>query len=676
MTRRAQIRAVLIVSLVVPLAARGVCPPSCANPGGGAVPTDCQAEFAAPGLRLNFPASDPSRPRRPMEVRCFDGDPSCDVDGVANGACEFDIDVCLRNPDPALPSCTPADVTAVTVRPASDPQVAALQSALNALLPATTNVCTTGQTLTVPLKGPDSVGHFQRARKRVRLHAATATGTDADFVRLTCIPRGWPTHGYDFRNTRATPVETRISAGNASTLVQKWDLNLQTAIGAVSTNGVTSTPTVGFGLVFVGSWDGFIVAANQKTGTLRWKYDTQSQGIGLAPGVTGSVTLTADGRALAGDSTGVVHCLDARTGRLLWKAVIGSASVDQIWASPTVYGNRVYIGIASHSDQPCTHGRLVALDLDTGAVLWTRFTIPDKICHDDTAIACTTDADCPSGSCIDARGAGVTATVATDATGENVYMTTVGCFTFPSIGDEDSIFKIDAATGNVVWKTRVNPPEQFAACANDGAVECRSSADCAFVGGGPCNTKAFYHDFGFLNGPIVVDADDGMSGTRTLVVAGSKNGTLYARDETTGAAVWTRAVVPQPVTPGFAGFGLFNGGVGFVNDRFFAALYDHVPSIATPPKHLMAFSAVDGSTAWEDEIGVSWGSVGIGNGLVAVGTLVANEVYLYDVASGVRKRTLVTPETVAGGPSIVEGVVYVPYGVGGPHGGVVAYGLP
>src|SRR5262249_57145620 len=103
------------------------------------------------------------------------------------------------------------DVTAATVRPAKDPQVAALQSALTALLPATTNVCTTGHTLTVPLKGPDAVGHFQRARKRLRLHAVTAAGTDADFVRLTCIPRGWPPHGYDFRTTPATPAATRSS---------------------------------------------------------------------------------------------------------------------------------------------------------------------------------------------------------------------------------------------------------------------------------------------------------------------------------------------------------------------------------------------------------------------------------------------------------------------------------
>ena len=94
---------------------------------------------------------------------------------------------------------------------------------------------------------------------------------------------------------------------------------------------------------------------------------------------------------------------------------------------------------------------------------------------------------------------------------------------------------------------------------------------------------------------------------------------LYARDPLTGAAVWTRVVRPSPVTPSFAGFGLFNGAVGFANDRFFAALYDFTPPIVGPPKHLQAFSAVDGSMAWEDEIGPSWSGVGIANGLVIMG---------------------------------------------------------
>jgi polyvinyl alcohol dehydrogenase (cytochrome) len=687
MTHTRPSRSLLALALPVVLgssiAARAACPPSCAIPGGGTAATDCQAEFSGTGLRLNYKPFDPLHPKPGKEVRCFDGDATCDTDGVADNACVFDVDVCLRNADPNLPLCTPADVSAVTVKgTTADPELAALQSALSGLLPATSNVCTSGRTLTVPLKGPDALGRFKLGKKKVKLSAVTAGGIDADTLKLTCLPRGWPSHGYDRRNSRATPLETTLSPANASGLVQKWSLDLAAAIGT-NNNAVTGTPAVGFGNVYIGSWNGFVVAVKQKSGTIKWKYDTQSQSTpGLVPGVSGSVTLTADGRALAGDSNAMLHCLNAKNGKLLWKTDLreGLASADQVWASPTVAGNRVFIGVASHSDNPCTNGRLMALDLDTGAILWSQQNVPAKICTTDTAITCALDADCPNGgTCVTGRGAGVTATVATDQSGDVVYMNTVGCYTFPSIGDSDSLFKLDAATGTTIWKTRVTPPEQFAACAGDPSVDCRGSADCAFVGG-PCNTKAFYHDFGFLNGPLVVEADDGMSGTRELVVSGSKDGSLYALDPTTGAPLWVRAVRPVPVTPSFAGFGLFDGAVGFAhvggNDRFFAALYDFTPPLIGPPKHLQAFSAVDGSTAWEDEIGGSFSGVGIGGGLVAMGTLSAANVYVYDATTGVRLKTLPIPSMTSAGPSIVDGTIYVGYGLGGPVGGLVAFGLP
>jgi len=335
----------------------------------------------------------------------------------------------------------------------------------------------------------------------------------------------------------------------------------------------------------------------------------------------------------------------------------------------------VYIGIASHNDNPCTHGRLAALDLDTGNVLWTLKLVPDRICNSDTSIACTSDADCGTGTCAEGRGAGVTATVATDPSGSSVYVNMVGCFTFPSIGDEDSILKVDAATGGVVWKTRLDPPERFGACANDGSIECRDSADCAFVTG-PCVTTSIHHDFGFLNGPLVVHADDGLGGTRELVVSGSKDGSLYARDPSNGSEVWTRAVAPKPVTPAFAGFGLFNGGVGFVANHFVAALNDLVPTLTSPPEHWMAFNPVDGSTTWQDEIGASWGSIGAGGGLVVVGTNATNVLYVYDATNGTRLATLPMPDVVSSGASIVDGTIYVGYGIFGSTGGVRAFGLP
>lgn len=674
------------IILSVPLAAYAVCPPSCPITGGGPAETDCHAEFAT-AQRLNFPPHDPAAPEPARELRCFDGDAGCDVGGAFDHMCVFDIDVCLRNADPNLASCTPSDIVAVEVEGTDAcTDLAALQTALDSLLPATSNVCTQGQMVGVPVGRADANNVVGRGQKTVRLTVRTQDGTTVeDRLELSCLPRGWASHGYNHANHRSTPFEVAISPSNIARLELKWRADFGPS--------VTSTPLVGNGLVYATTWAGDVHALRPENGEIAWTHHSTGAAIG-------SAALTADGRLLATAGTLVV-CLDATDGKLLWSHDVRVDEFDTVWASPQVANGRVFIGVASVSDTPCVQGRLFALDLDTGEELWTLETVPDQVCDNDTAIECTGDGDCAGGTCVKGRGGGITATVAVDPTGEIVYMNTVGCYTFPSIGDSDSIFKIDAASGDVIWKKRVQPPEQFAFCPMDGAKDCRTQADCAT---GQCRPKSNFHDFGFLNGPMLVDADDGAGGIRSLVASASKDGTLYALDPADGMIVWTNPVRPTPVTPSFAGFGLFNGAPGFANGRFFATL-DGFPTFRPPlTEHLYAFDASDGSTVWQEEIGVSWGSVGIANGVVfagagtfgpdyrcaddeslaciedvdcPTGTCVPRGIwYAYDASSGERLREFALPANVASGASIVDGNVYVGYGIFGGGGGVAAFELP
>ena len=80
-----------------------------------AIPRSIARPSSRAHLQLNYPSFDPAHPKPGKEVRCFDGDAGCDLDDAANHACVFDVDVCLRNSDPALPGCMPADVTGVSV---------------------------------------------------------------------------------------------------------------------------------------------------------------------------------------------------------------------------------------------------------------------------------------------------------------------------------------------------------------------------------------------------------------------------------------------------------------------------------------------------------------------------------------------------------------------------------
>ena len=195
--------------------------------------------------------------------------------------------------------------------------------------------------------------------------------------------------------------------------------------------------------VYVGSWDRNLYALDPRTGALKWSFRIEGGGI------QGAVTLLPDSSdILFGDGWSTVYRLDGRTGDVRWQTRIGNKDVDQIWSGVTVGGGRVFAGIASHSDNPCTNGRTAALDLETGEVLWERQNVPERVCKTDTAIACDDASDCPeNGECVRGVGAGVSAQPVVSADGKWVYANAVGCYTFPSIGDSDSIMKLDAATG-------------------------------------------------------------------------------------------------------------------------------------------------------------------------------------------------------------------------------------
>jgi len=456
------------------------------------------------------------------------------------------------------------------------------------------------------------------------------------------------------------PQDVPITPANAGNLAIKWSFPLA--------KGVTSSPTVNAGLVYATSWDGSIYALDEDTGVPAWSFDTGSSGV---LGIQSGVAIAPDGDVVFGDSRSVLWRRDGLTGAAVWSVTLGDPVVDHIWSTPTISNGRVYAGIASHSDQPCTRGRTVAVDLATGGPLWTRQNVPDRICRNDTDVSCLVDADCGAGNtCVDAKGAGVTASPVVDPTGTSLYVNTIGCYTFPSVADSDSIMKLDAATGNPQWVRRVNPPEQFGYCSNAPATECGTAADC---GGAACTTKPYYHDFGFVNGPHLATVPDGLGGTKTIVVSASKNGSIYALNETDGTPAWTNTVLPTPVSPSFAGYGLFNGAMGFDAGRFYAALYAFIPATVPAPEHFMAVDAATGGTLWTDEIGTSWGHVSAQNGVAFVGTNTAAALYAYD-SDGNRLQTYTLPAISSSrATTTAQGSLYVGYGIFGSVGGVRAY---
>jgi len=160
--------------------------------GGGSRRRDCLATFDA---AVNLPAG------KPKHVRCVDGDPACDSDGVVNGLCSFEVSVCANST--FEPECTLNGVQSITIEnaidngdPKFDPAFQAVQAAVDGeIQPPTSDadLCTTPTVILVPIKGPIGNDRCGPRRKSLKLTALSQVidgriYKDKDKIKLQCLP--------------------------------------------------------------------------------------------------------------------------------------------------------------------------------------------------------------------------------------------------------------------------------------------------------------------------------------------------------------------------------------------------------------------------------------------------------------------------------------------------------
>lgn len=160
--------------------------------GGGSKSKDCLVVFDA---AANFPVG------KEKEVRCSDGDPTCDTDGAVNGSCSLAVRVCVN--DTSSTECTLSGVSQINVDHSFDngsdakfdPDFLALRQRIEQDLefPVTTaNTCTGTVTFKVPIKGPLGNNHCSRKRKKLKLRSqsipSAGLANDTDKLKLSCEP--------------------------------------------------------------------------------------------------------------------------------------------------------------------------------------------------------------------------------------------------------------------------------------------------------------------------------------------------------------------------------------------------------------------------------------------------------------------------------------------------------
>jgi polyvinyl alcohol dehydrogenase (cytochrome) len=461
----------------------------------------------------------------------------------------------------------------------------------------------------------------------------------------------WPVAGRDLTNSRSQPDERQISPSNVPSLHTKW----------IFTSGgdISATPTVADDAVYFPDWAGNLFAVNQKTGQMIWShqisdYDHFAGAIArVSPAVHGDDLIIGDI-----ESGNLVHpganvmAIDRHTGNLRWITQVDTHPAAIITGSPVVFNDVVYIGVSSSEESlavdptyPCCsfRGSIVALNANTGGVIWQTFDMPDNQGRPDGysggAVWQPPAIDPGRGSLY--IGTGNNYEVPQDVKNclaSASSSTAASCFAPDDLFD--AALALDLSTGRVKWSKRVQGEDVWTvACVrNPNPVSCPepNSPDFDLSGSGP---NLLPHMVGF----------------------GQKSGIYWAFNPNNGNLLWSSVVGPGSTLGGI------EWGTATDGNRIYVAItnggHKPYPLIDGTTITSGAWSALDpqtGKILWQTADpaqAIDSGSVSVANGVLYAPSYSGN-MHALDARTGKILWTFASGGSVIDGPSIVDGTVY------------------
>jgi alcohol dehydrogenase (cytochrome c) len=201
--------------------------------------------------------------------------------------------------------------------------------------------------------------------------AAQRPVTDEMLLGAASDAGNWIMAPRDYANTRHSPL-AQVTTGNVKKLVPVWSFSF----GVLDAQN--TTPLVLDGVMYVTSSHGRIFAVDARTGTMKWMYahpmpddigkmlccDVGNRGAALYKDKV--YYTTPDAHVIA---------LNRETGKVVWDVVLGDyKKAYTMTVAPLVVKGKVVVGM-SGAEYP-TRLWIEALNADTGAQAWRRYTIP------------------------------------------------------------------------------------------------------------------------------------------------------------------------------------------------------------------------------------------------------------------------------------------------------------
>ena len=276
----------------------------------------------------------------------------------------------------------------------------------------------------------------------------------------------WPGYG-GMNEAHYSPLK-EITDKNVGRLGLAWFHDIE-----VGPSSYTAPIAVGGVLYFAGGHS-VVHALDARTGKLLWRYDPEvwkvaGQKMRAAWGSRGIAY--ANGRVFTGTLDGRLIALDARTGKLLWSAMtIESDDKRYISGAPWVFKDKVVIGHGGADFAP-VRGYVTAYDQASGKQAWRFYTVPGDPKKGFESPAMAAAAKTWTGEWWKFGGGGtVWNAMAYDPRFNRLYIGTGNGSPWnqkirsPGGGDNlfiCSIVALDADTGEYVWHYQVNPGETW-----------------------------------------------------------------------------------------------------------------------------------------------------------------------------------------------------------------------
>jgi PQQ-dependent dehydrogenase (methanol/ethanol family) len=196
----------------------------------------------------------------------------------------------------------------------------------------------------------------------------------------------WLTNGRDYTEQRYSPLK-EIDASNVSKLGLAWYYDTGSDRGTVET-----TPIVSDGVMYATLPWSVVVALDARTGAEKWRWDPKINHMNFPPGSVGKPDKVRtgpsvccgpanrgvalyNGKVYVGTLDSRLVALDKDTGKIVWEVqTIGKNEDYSITGAPRIANGKVIIGNAG--GEYAVRGFVTAYDAETGKQIWRFYTVP------------------------------------------------------------------------------------------------------------------------------------------------------------------------------------------------------------------------------------------------------------------------------------------------------------